>query len=247
MLNGKKIVVVLPAYNASKTLEKTYREIPFEFVDDVVLVDDASRDDTADVATKLGIHTIIHEKNKGYGGNQKTCYRTALALGADIVVMLHPDYQYTPRLITAVSAMIAYGEFDAVLASRILGIGALKGGMPFYKYIANRFLTLFENIMLGHKLSEYHSGYRAFSREVLEHLPLDENSDDFVFDNQMLAQVVWAGFRIGEVSCPTKYFPEASSINFRRSVKYGFGVLGTALQFRLAKIGVVSPSIFRFK
>jgi len=247
MLNGKKIVVVLPAYNASKTLEKTYREIPFEFVDDVVLVDDASRDDTAEVATKLGIHTIIHEKNKGYGGNQKTCYRTALALGADIVVMLHPDYQYTPRLITAVSAMIAYGEFDAVLASRILGIGALKGGMPFYKYIANRFLTLFENILLGHKLSEYHSGYRAFSREVLERLPLDENSDDFVFDNQMLAQVVWAGFRIGEVSCPTKYFPEASSINFSRSVKYGFGVLGTALQFRLAKLGVVSPSIFKFK
>lgn len=247
MLNGKKIVVVLPAYNAAKTLEKTYREIPFEFVDDVVLVDDASRDDTAEVARKLGIHTIIHEKNKGYGGNQKTCYRTAVALGADIVVMLHPDYQYTPRLITAVSAMIAYGEFDAVLASRILGIGALKGGMPFYKYIANRFLTLFENILLGHKLSEYHSGYRAFSREVLERLPLDENSDDFVFDNQMLAQVVWADFRIGEVSCPTKYFPEASSINFSRSVKYGFGVLGTAIQFRLAKIGIVSPSIFRFK
>jgi len=247
MLNGKKIVVVLPAYNASKTLEKTYREIPFEFVDDVVLVDDASRDDTAEVARKLGIHTIIHEKNKGYGGNQKTCYRTAVALGADIVVMLHPDYQYTPRLITAVSAMIAYGEFDAVLASRILGIGALKGGMPFYKYIANRFLTLFENILLGHKLSEYHSGYRAFSREVLERLPLDENSDDFVFDNQMLAQVIWADFRIGEVSCPTKYFPEASSINFRRSVKYGFGVLGTAVQFRLAKIGIVSPAIFRFK
>lgn len=247
MLNGKKIVVVLPAYNASKTLEKTYREIPFEFVDDVVLVDDASRDDTAEVARKLGIHTIIHEQNKGYGGNQKTCYRTAVALGADIVVMLHPDYQYTPRLITAVSAMIAYGEFDAVLASRILGIGALKGGMPFYKYIANRFLTLFENILLGHKLSEYHSGYRAFSREVLERLPLDENSDDFVFDNQMLAQVIWADFRIGEVSCPTKYFPEASSINFNRSVKYGFGVLGTAIQFRLAKIGIVSPAIFRFK
>lgn len=247
MLNGKKIVVVLPAYNASKTLEKTYREIPFEFVDDVVLVDDASRDDTAEVARKLGIHTIIHEKNKGYGGNQKTCYRTAVALGADIVVMLHPDYQYTPRLITAVSAMIAYGEFDAVLASRILGIGALKGGMPFYKYIANRFLTLFENMLLGHKLSEYHSGYRAFSREVLERLPLDENSDDFVFDNQMLAQVIWADFRIGEVSCPTKYFPEASSINFSRSVKYGFGVLGTAVQFRLAKIGIVSPAIFRFK
>jgi glycosyltransferase involved in cell wall biosynthesis len=245
MLNGKKIVVVLPAYNASKTLEKTYHEIPFEFVDEVVLVDDASRDDTAEVARKLGIHTIVHEKNKGYGGNQKTCYRTALSLGADIVVMLHPDYQYTPRLITAVSAMIAFGEFDAVLASRILGIGALKGGMPLYKYIANRILTLVENLLLGHKLSEYHTGYRAFSREVLERLPLDENSDDFVFDNQMLAQIVWADFRIGEVSCPTKYFPEASSINFRRSVKYGFGVLGTALQFRMAKMGLVSPSIFK--
>lgn len=247
MLNGKKIVVVLPAYNAAKTLEKTYREIPFEFVDDVVLVDDASRDDTAEVARELGIHTIVHEQNKGYGGNQKTCYRTALDLGADIVVMLHPDYQYTPRLITAVSAMIAYEEFDAVLASRILGIGALKGGMPLYKYVANRFLTLFENILLGHKLSEYHTGYRAFSRAVLESLPLDANSDDFVFDNQMLAQIVWAGFSIGEVSCPTKYFPEASSINFRRSVKYGFGVLGTAMQFRLAKLGLFVAPIFKFK
>jgi glycosyltransferase involved in cell wall biosynthesis len=247
MLNGKKIVVVLPAYNASKTLEKTYSEIPFEFVDEVVLVDDASRDDTAEVARRLGIHTIVHENNKGYGGNQKTCYRTALSLGADIVVMLHPDYQYTPRLITAVSAMIAFGEFDAVLASRILGIGALKGGMPLYKYIANRILTLVENMLLGHKLSEYHTGYRAFSREVLERLPLDENSDDFVFDNQMLAQIVWADFRIGEVSCPTKYFPEASSINFRRSVKYGFGVLGTALQYRMARMGLLSPSIFKFR
>jgi glycosyltransferase involved in cell wall biosynthesis len=247
MLNGKKIVVVLPAYNASKTLEMTYKEIPFEFVDDVVLVDDASRDDTADVARKLGIHTIVHEQNKGYGGNQKTCYRTALSLGADIVVMLHPDYQYTPKLITAVSAMIAYGEFDAVLASRILGIGALKGGMPLYKYIANRILTLAENLLLGHKLSEYHTGYRAFSREVLERLPLDENSDDFVFDNQMLAQIVWEDFRIGEVSCPTKYFPEASSINFRRSVKYGFGVLGTAFQYRMAKMGLLSPAIFKFR
>jgi glycosyltransferase involved in cell wall biosynthesis len=247
MLNGKKIVVVLPAYNASKTLEKTYSEIPFEFVDVVVLVDDASRDDTAEVARRLGIHTIVHENNKGYGGNQKTCYRTALSLGADIVVMLHPDYQYTPRLITAVSAMIAFGEFDAVLASRILGIGALKGGMPLYKYVANRILTLVENMLLGHKLSEYHTGYRAFSREVLERLPLDENSDDFVFDNQMLAQIVWADFRIGEVSCPTKYFPEASSINFRRSVKYGFGVLGTALQYRMARMGLLSPSIFKFR
>ena len=240
MLNGKKIIVVLPAYNAEKTLEMTYREIPFEFVDDVVLVDDASRDDTAEVAQRLGIRTIVHEENKGYGGNQKTCYRTSLDLGADIVIMLHPDYQYTPQLITAMAAMIAYGEFDAVLASRILGIGALKGGMPFYKYVANRFLTFFENILLGHKLSEYHTGYRAFSREILEALPLDENSDDFVFDNQMLAQIVWFGYRIGELSCPTKYFEEASSINFRRSVVYGLGVLETALQFRLQKWGIGS-------
>jgi len=224
----------------------TYREIPFEFVDDVVLVDDASRDDTAELARRLGIHTVVHEANTGYGGNQKTCYRSALGLGADIVVMLHPDYQYTPKLITAIAAMIAYGEFDAVLASRILGIGALKGGMPLYKYIANRFLTFAENILLGHKLSEYHSGYRAFSRQVLERLPLDANSDDFVFDNQMLAQIVWADFRIGEVSCPTKYFADASSINFRRSVKYGFGVLGTALQFRMAKLGFSAPQIFKF-
>jgi glycosyltransferase involved in cell wall biosynthesis len=244
MLNNKKIVVVLPAYNAAKTLEMTYNEIPFEFVDDVVLVDDASRDDTADVAQRLGIRTIIHEENKGYGGNQKTCYRTALDLGADIVVMLHPDYQYTPKLLTAMTAMIAFGEFDAVLASRILGIGALKGGMPVYKYVANRFLTLVENLLLGHKLSEYHTGYRAFSREILEKLPLAENSDDFVFDNQMLAQVVWYGFRIGEVSCPTKYFKEASSINFGRSVTYGLGVLKTAFQFRLQRMGLMHSRIF---
>ena len=244
MLNGKKIVVVLPAYNAAKTLEITYNEIPFEFVDDVVLVDDASRDDTAEVARRLGIRTIIHERNKGYGGNQKTCYRTALDLGADIVIMLHPDYQYTPKLLTAMAAMIAYGEFDAVLASRILGIGALKGGMPFYKYVANRILTLIENILLGHKLSEYHTGYRAFSREVLEKLPLAKNSDDFVFDNQMLAQIVWFGYRIGELSCPTKYFEEASSINFRRSVIYGLGVLATGVQFRLQRMGVKRFRIF---
>ncbi len=240
MLNGKKIVVVLPAYNAAKTLEMTYSEIPFEFVDDVVLVDDASRDDTAAVARRLGITTIVHERNKGYGGNQKTCYKKALELGADIVIMLHPDYQYTPKLIAAMAAMIAYGEFDAVLASRILGVGALKGGMPFYKYLSNRFLTFVENLLLGHKLSEYHTGYRAFSREILERLPLDANSDDFVFDNQMLAQIVWFGYRIGELSCPTKYFPEASSINFRRSVIYGIGVLKTAMQFRLQKWGIVS-------
>ncbi|MBT0653798.1 glycosyltransferase family 2 protein [Geomobilimonas luticola] len=244
MLNGKKIAVVLPAYNAGKTLEMTYHEIPFEFVDEVILVDDASRDDTAEVARRLGIRTIVHEQNTGYGGNQKTCYRTALEHGADIVVMLHPDYQYTPKLVTAMAAMIAFGEFDAVLASRILGIGALKGGMPLYKYIANRFLTLFENLLLGHKLSEYHTGYRAFSREILESLPLEKNSDDFVFDNQMLAQVVWFGYRIGEVSCPTKYFDDASSINFRRSVIYGLGVLKTAVQFRLAKMGLAGAAIF---
>ncbi len=244
MLNGKKIVVVLPAYNAAKTLETTYREIPLEIVDDVVLVDDASRDDTAEVARKLGITTIVHENNRGYGGNQKTCYRTALDLGADIVVMLHPDYQYTPLLLPAMAAMIAYGEFDAVLASRILGTGALKGGMPLYKYIANRFLTCTENILLGQKLSEYHTGYRAFSRAVLETLPLERNSDDFVFDNQMLAQITWCGFRIGEVSCPTKYFPEASSINFSRSVTYGLGVLGTALSYRLTRMGLLRGKIY---
>jgi glycosyltransferase involved in cell wall biosynthesis len=244
MLNGKKIVVVLPAYNAAKTLEVTYREIPFDIVDDVVLVDDASRDDTPEVACKLGITTIVHERNLGYGGNQKTCYRAALDLGADIVVMLHPDYQYTPHLLPAMAAMIAYGEFDAVLASRILGTGALKGGMPFYKYISNRFLTFVENILIGQKLSEYHTGYRAFSRAVLETLPLERNSDDFIFDNQMLAQITWCGFRIGELSCPTKYFPEASSINFQRSVTYGLGVLVTALSFRFTKMGILRGKIF---
>lgn len=244
MINNKKLVIVLPAYNASQTLEMTYNEIPFEFVDDVVLVDDASKDDTAEVARRLGINTIVHQQNKGYGGNQKTCYATALELGADIVVMLHPDYQYTPRLVTAMASMIAYGEFDAVLASRILGVGALKGGMPLYKYFANRFLTLVENILLGQKLSEYHTGYRAFSREILEKLPLDANSDDFVFDNQMLAQIVWYGFRVGEVSCPTKYFPEASSINFWRSSVYGIGVLSTAVQFRLATMGLIRSKCF---
>lgn len=247
MLNGKRIVVVLPAYNAAKTLEMTYREIPFDFVDEVILVDDASRDETSAVARRLGIRTVIHERNTGYGGNQKTCYRTALERGADIVVMLHPDYQYTPKLIPAMVAMIAYGEFDAVLASRILGTGALKGGMPLYKYVANRFLTFVENILLSEKLSEYHTGYRAFSREILEKLPLDRNSDDFVFDNEMLAQIVWFGYRIGELSCPTKYFAEASSINFRRSMVYGLGVLKTALLFRLGKWRAVDSRLFRDK
>ncbi len=238
MLNGKKIVVVMPAYNAEKTLKSTYEEIPFEIVDDVVLVDDASRDRTSDLARGMGIKTIIHEQNLGYGGNQKSCYRAALGLGADIVIMVHPDYQYTPKLIPAMAAMIAYGEFDAVLASRILGTGARKGGMPLYKYISNRFLTLAENLLLGHKLSEYHTGYRAFSREILEILPLDRNSNDFVFDNQMLAQIIWFGYRIGELTCPTKYFEDASSINFRRSVVYGLGVLKTAMQFKLRKWGM---------
>ncbi len=239
MINGLKVVVVLPAYNAEKTLEHTWREIPPE-VDDIVLVDDCSRDNTAGLAQKLGITTVIHETNTGYGGNQKTCYRIALGMDADIIVMVHPDYQYTPRLVTAMAAMIAYGEFDAVLASRILGKGALKGGMPLYKYIANRFLTLVENILLGQKLSEYHTGYRAFSRKVLETLPLDANSNDFVFDNQMIAQMVWFDFRIGELSCPTKYFKEASSINFRHSVIYGLGVMATALMFRLNRWGLAS-------
>jgi len=244
MLNGCKIVVVMPAYNAEKTLESTYNDIPFDIVDDVVLVDDASRDRTPEIARSIGVHTVIHVKNLGYGGNQKSCYRAALDLGADIVIMVHPDYQYTPKLIPAMAAMIAYGEFDAVLASRILGVGALKGGMPLYKYIANRFLTLLENLLLGHKLSEYHTGYRAFSREILERLPLERNSDDFVFDNQMLAQIIWYGYRIGELSCPTKYFDDASSINFRRSVIYGLGVLKTAIHFRLQKWGLARSAIF---
>jgi glycosyltransferase involved in cell wall biosynthesis len=245
MLNGKKIVVVMPAYNAEKTLKDTYNDIPFEIVDDVILVDDASRDRTSELSKSMGIRTIVHETNTGYGGNQKSCYRAALESGADIVIMVHPDYQYTPRLIPAMASMIAYDEFDAVLASRILGVGALEGGMPLYKYIANRFLTLFENLLLGHKLSEYHTGYRAFSREILKRLPLSANSDDFVFDNQMLAQIIWFGFRIGELSCPTKYFEEASSINFRRSVVYGLGVLKTALQFRLQKWGLHTSLIFK--
>ena len=244
MLNRKKIVVIMPAYNAEKTLEKTYREIPFEIVDDVILVDDASQDRTSEIAMRIGIKTIIHETNLGYGANQKTCYRAALELGADITIMVHPDYQYTPKLIPALASMIAYDEFDAVLASRILGIGALKGGMPLYKYISNRFLTLFENLLLDHKLSEYHTGYRAFSREVLERLPLEKNSNGFVFDNQMLAQIIWFGYRIGELSCPTKYFDDSSSINFRRSFIYGLGVLKTSIQFRLQKWGLRSSPIF---
>jgi glycosyltransferase involved in cell wall biosynthesis len=240
MYRGKKIVVVMPAYNAAKTLRQTYDEVREQgIVDEIILVDDRSRDDTVAVARSLeGMQVYVHKENTGYGGNQKTCYRLALGIGADIVIMLHPDYQYTPRLIPAMASIIANGLHPCVLGSRILGGYALRGGMPFWKYASNRLLTLTENILFGAKLSEYHTGYRAFSREILETLQLAENSDDFVFDNQMLAQIVWHGFTIGEVSCPTKYFPEASSINFRRSLKYGFGCLGTALAFRLAKMGL---------
>ena len=245
MIDGRKVAVVLPAYDAALTLKKTYDEIPFDVVDDVILTDDCSRDDTTEVSRALGIHTIVHVNNRGYGGNQKTCYAAALERGADIVIMLHPDYQYTPRLVTAMASMIASDQFDAVLASRILGTGALKGGMPMYKYVANRALTLIQNLLMGQKVSEYHTGYRAFSRKVLETLPLEACSDDFVFDNQMLAQATWFDFRIGEISCPTKYFEEASSINFKRSCIYGFGVLGTALSFRLAKMGLAKPAIFQ--
>ncbi len=245
MINGRRVAVVLPAYNAALTLKQTYDEIPHDIVDDVILTDDASRDDTKDISRALGIHTLVHDKNRGYGGNQKTCYAAALERGADIVVMLHPDYQYTPKLVTAMASMIASDQFDVVLGSRILGTGALEGGMPLYKYIANRFLTLAQNMMMGQKVSEYHTGYRAWSRKLLESLPLDACSDDFVFDNQMLAQSAWFGFRIGEISCPTKYFEEASSINFSRSVTYGLGVLKTSMAYRMAKMGMISPVLFQ--
>ncbi|MCY0878158.1 MAG: glycosyltransferase family 2 protein [Firmicutes bacterium] len=233
MLNGKKIVVVMPAYNAETTLRRTVQEIDRTIIDEVLLVDDCSSDGTVTEARKLNLPVIQHDVNRGYGGNQKTCYKAALARSADIVIMLHPDYQYTPTLLTAMAAMVAYGTYDFVLASRILGRDALKGGMPLYKYAANRFLTLVENILLGSKLSEYHTGYRAFSRTVLETLNIEANSDDFVFDNQMIAQALAAGFKLGEISCPTRYEPESSSINFRRSVVYGLGVLQTAIQYRL--------------
>jgi glycosyltransferase involved in cell wall biosynthesis len=237
MINGKRIAVVMPAYNAEKTLEQTVRELS-DVVDIKILVDDSSKDKTAEISRQLGVLTFVHDANYGYGRNQQTCYREALAAGADIVVMVHPDYQYTPSLVPAMAGMISSGVYDMVLGSRILGAGALKGGMPFYKYVANRLLTAFQNLFLGVKLSEYHTGFRAFSRELLETLPLLENSDDFVFDNQMIAQAVMFGFRIGEISCPTKYFKEASSINFRRSVKYGFGVLATTAGFVAHKMGV---------
>jgi len=243
MVNGKKIAVVMPAYNAARTLEVTVAELP-DLVDICILVDDHSHDETVAVAHKLGLHVFQHDRNYGYGRNQQTCYREALSAGADVVIMLHPDYQYTPLLITAMASMVAYDVYDVVLGSRIIGGRALMGGMPIYKYISNRFLTAFENLFLRVKLSEYHTGYRVFSRKVLTDLPLLENSDDFVFDNQMLAQCVHFGFRIGEVSCPTKYFEEASSINFRRSVKYGFGVLATTLQFALQRVGIVHLARF---
>jgi glycosyltransferase involved in cell wall biosynthesis len=246
MINGKRIAVVFPAYNAEKTLAATVAELP-ELVDIRILVDDHSSDRTVEIANQLGLQFFVHDQNYGYGRNQQTCYREALAADADVVIMVHPDYQYTPLLVTAMASMVAYGVYDVVLGSRIIGGQALHGGMPFYKYVANRFLTAFENLFLRIKLSEYHTGYRAFSRRVLLELPLLENSDDFVFDNQILAQCVSFGFRIGEVSCPTKYFEEASSINFSRSVTYGFGVLRTTLQFALQRAGLAHFQIFSAK
>ena len=243
MLNGKKIVVVMPAYHAEKTLVQTYEDLPHEVVDDVILVDDCSSDRTAEIAESLNITTIVHETNKGYGGNQKTCYAVALDLGADIVVMVHPDYQYEPKLVTAIASIIASGVYDAAIASRILGNKALAGGMPLYKYIANRFLTLFQNILIGEKLSEYHTGFRAFSSDVLNGIPLDSNSNDFIFDNEMLAQIVGKGFRIGEISCPTKYFEDASSINLTRSIRYGLLVIKVSVYYRLHKMGLIKYKI----
>lgn len=246
MINGKKIIVVLPAYNAGKTLEQTYKEIPKTIVDQVILVDDFSTDDTTKLAKELGINIVIqHDINKGYGGNQKTCYEIALKEQADIIVMLHPDYQYTPLLLEAMTFPIANGLFDVMLGSRILGKGALVGGMPLYKYIANRFLTLFQNIMMNQKLSEYHTGYRAYSREVLERISFNENSDDFIFDNELLGQITYADFSIGEVTCPTKYFKEASSINFKRSVLYGIGVLRVSISYRIQRLKIWKFDLFK--
>ena len=245
MIRDKKIGVVLPAYNAEKTLEKTFSEIPFDIVDEIILTDDCSQDNTAELAAQLGIkHIIVHEKNQGYGANQKTCYAKALQLGCDIIVMLHPDYQYTPKLLRPMCYTIADGVYPVVIASRILGKGAIKGGMPIYKYIANRFLTLAQNLLMNQKLSEYHTGYRAFSREVLENLNINACSNDFVFDNQMIAQIFYANYEIAEITCPTKYFKEASSINFKRSVKYGLGVLATSFKYLFAKLGIKKSIIF---
>jgi len=247
VINGKRILVVLPAYNAEETLEQTYKGIPLDVVDEVLLVDDYSVDSTVSLAKRLGIKTFLHDRNYGYGRNQKTCYEEALRHNADIVVMVHPDYQYTPKLITAMASMIAFNVYDIVLGSRIIGGGALKGGMPVYKYIANRFLTAVENLLLGSKLSEFHTGYRAFSRGVLENLPFQANSDNFVFDNEVLAQIIFFGYRIGEVSCPTKYFKEASSINFKDSTIYGWGVLKTSIKFRTQRLGFKNFKIFTQK
>lgn len=246
MINNNKIIVVLPAYNASQTLENTYHEIPFDIVDEVILVDDQSDDNTINIAHKLGIHHIIqHEMNKGYGGNQKTCYNKALELGGDIIIMLHPDYQYTPRLIHSMAYMIAHDLYQVVLASRILGKGALKGGMPRYKYIANRFLTLLQNILINQKLSEYHTGYRAFSRAVLEHINYNDNSNNFIFDNQMLSQIIYAGYDIAEITCPTKYTQDASSIDLKNSLIYGTGVLLVSINHFLNKLGLIRSRIYQ--
>ena len=244
MINGKKVMVIMPAYNADKTLIKTYNEIPKEVVDNIILTDDASTDRTVEIAKKLNLKLLIHDKNKGYGANQKTCYKVALEAGADIVIMLHADYQYSPKLIPAIAHLLTTGDYDVVLASKILGKGALKGGMPLYKYISNRILTFIENILLNQKLSEYHTGYRAYSKEVLDNIPFMKNSDDFIFDNEILAQITFFGYRIAELSCPTKYFSDASSINLRGSIKYGFGVLGTSLKYLLHKYGIRKFSIF---
>ena len=245
MLNQKKIVVVMPAYNAASTIEKTYREIPMDIIDDVILVDDKSSDNTAEVAKSLGVkHVITHENNTGYGGNQKSCYKAALELGADVVIMLHPDYQYTPKLCTSMASILSEGIFDCALGSRILGQGALKGGMPIHKYISNRVLTAFQNLMLGYKLTEYHTGYRAFTRELLERLPLENNSDNFLFDNQMLTQIIYAGYEIGEITCPTRYEEDSSSISLFASTQYGLGVLATTVLFRLHRWGLYKSPLF---
>jgi len=246
MIGNNTVAVVLPAYNAEKTLESTFREIPFDIVDQVILVDDRSNDRTVDLARKLGIGNIIeHSENKGYGGNQKTCYDKALEINADIIVMLHPDYQYTPKLIHSMCYLIANNVFQVVMGSRILGKGAIKGGMPYYKYVANRILTLIQNLLMNKKLSEYHTGYRAFSAEVLRNINYRLNSDDFIFDNQMIAQIMWAGYEIAEITCPTKYFEEASSINFCRSIRYGLGVIGVSFSYLFARLGICTPRIFR--
>ena len=245
MINNKKVAVIMPAYNAEKTLEQTYNELYKDIVDEIILVDDNSSDKTKEVAKRLGITTIVHDKNKGYGGNQKTCYTAALKTDADIIIMVHPDYQYTPKLVPAMATMIAFDEYDACIASRFIGKGALEGGMPLYKFVANKCLTFIQNLLMGERLTEYHTGFRAFSREVLEKCPLKDCNDDFVFDNEMLALVFYKGFSVGQISCPTKYFPDASSINFMRSCKYGFGCLRVSMLYALAKLGIYKSKIFK--